>query len=126
MARREHRRDGFPRSLPDLAFGGQQTVAQDRAQDQSPDLRHLIIADVFDKDVADEAGIVDDQGALGDELRLDPRQRVGRLAPEFERIAQNGLDDLQVGRHADPGCGSRWFERLRTHVHGDCLSRLRQ
>ncbi|MCY1232277.1 hypothetical protein D9M72_447600 [compost metagenome] len=126
VARGEHWRYRLARPLPDLAFGGQQTVAQDRAQDQPPDLRHLIIADVFDEDIADQAGIVDDQGALRDEPGLDPRQRVGRFAPEFERIAQDGPDDLQVGRHADPRNGSRGLEGLRTHVHGDCLSRLRQ
>jgi hypothetical protein len=121
LAWREDRRHRLARPLPHLPFRRQQTIAQDRAQDQPPHVRHFVVGGILDENVADEAGIVDDQGALVDELRLDPGQRIGRFAPEFERIAKNGADDLQPRGNAGSRDGRGRLERLRSRVHDDAF-----
>ena len=114
---RENRRHRLTRPFPDLAFRRQEAVAQDRAQDQPPDIRHFVVGGVLDEDIADEAGIVDDKRPLIDELRLDPGKRVGRLAPELERVSQNRADDLEPRGDAGARDGRGRLEWLRSRIH---------
>ena len=81
VARREDRRHRLARAPPHRAFGRQQPVAQDRAQDLLAHRRKLVVPGVVDQDMADQARIVgDDQRAAGPRHR-NPRLVVGRLAP---------------------------------------------
>ena len=96
MAGRKHWGDRLARALPDLAFRSQQSVAQDRAQDQLADHRHLVIAGIVDQHMANEAGMIDDKCALAEQFDLEPFQPERRFAPQFKRIAHDRADDLKA------------------------------
>ncbi len=121
MARREDGGDGLARAAPDLAFGGEQPVAQDRPQHELAHHGHLVVGGIVDEQVLDEAGIVDDECLLADEARHDPGQRIGGLAPQLQRIAEDGADDLEFRRRHRARYRRRRFERLGTHIHGSFL-----
>ena len=98
VARREHRRHRLARALPDLALGGQQPVAQDRAQDLLAHRRHLVVLRIVDQHVADQRRVVGDDQRAADAVHRYPGLVVGRLAPEFERVAVDDADHLQRRR----------------------------
>ena len=122
VARREDRRHRLARALPDLAFRGQQAVAQDRAQDLLAHRRHLVVLGVVDQHMADERRIVGDDQRAADAVHRYPRLVVGGLAPQFERVAVDDADHLQRRRRraARRRRGRNEGRRLAVHQRLRC------
>src|SRR5690606_36760204 len=91
---------------------------EDRAKNLLPHLRHAVVLRIVDQDVADQTGLVGDNQRPADAGAYRyPRLVVGRLAPQFERVAVDDAQHLERRGRLLPRLRRWGKERSWSRIH---------